>query len=50
MLDVEEYVLEMQDVVEYVLVYDDVLHVVSHVVVVEAANILNSKTNKSTSR
>jgi hypothetical protein len=43
-------VLETQDVVEYVLEYVDVLHDVSQVVVVEAANILNSNTNKSTSR
>jgi len=49
-LDVDEYVEEEQKVVEYVLEYVDVLHVVSQVVVVEAARMLNSNTNKSTSR
>ena len=49
-LDVDEYVEEEQNVVEYVLEYVDVLHVVSQVVVVEAARMLNSNTNKSTRR
>jgi len=48
--DVEEFIDVSQIVVLDVLEYVDVLHVVSQVVVVEAASILNSKTNKSTSK
>lgn len=49
-LDVDDFVDETQNVVENVLEYVDVLHVVSQVVVVEAARTLNSNTNRSTNK